>query len=500
MSEENNNFQQNPEEKGKERSEAEDISAVGTDEANFEVYGSESSIFSDEPPKSKQEKQKKQPVKISLTAFVCSVVAFVLAAVMLTYTVCNSAYRVKLAESKLENGSSVGEAYSTLDILESIFEMYSFEELDDELIQNEILKAYVRATGDRYAEYYTREEYAELQAQMAGVSQGIGISIINSTATINEIEYKVLKVINVMKNSPAEKAGILIGDCIICVGTEEENTTVSKLGYDQALADLRGEAGTEAKFGFWRPSDNSEPVHFISILREAYTEESVMGMNISNISEKTGLVKILSFDSTTPSQLSAEIDGLVEEGCERFVFDVRYNPGGQLDSIAQVLSYFLDEGDTIISMSDKRGVTEVIKAEASERYGIKQEDIGKYKHLNSVVLCNENTASAAELFVANFRDHGIGKVIGTTTFGKGTVQTYVNAINMNGQTVYLDGVLKLTAYMYYPPSGVGYDGIGIEPDEGCRVELSDEASRKNIYDIMGTTEDNQLTEAVKHFK
>ncbi len=464
-------------------------------------------LFSSEPPAQNERgdfyEKKRNSIKIPLYAFICSAVALVVAAVMLTYTFCNSAYQARLAELQIDdatqNAAGTGGGYSSLDILQKIFEEYSFEELDDETIKNEILKAYVRATGDKYAEYYTREEYAELERQMAGVSQGIGISIINSTVIINEVEYKALKVINVMKDSPAEKAGILVGDCIIAVGTASENSTISKLGYDQGLAQLRGASGTYAEFGYYRPS--TEETKFISILRAEFIETSVMWQKVDNdVATDVGLVKILSFDATTPKQLSEAVDALVAQDCEKIVFDLRYNPGGQLNSIAKVLSYFLDEGDTIISMQDKKGNTEVIKAEASQRYGITAEDIGKYKHLNMVVLCNENTASAAELFVANFRDHGIGKVVGTTTYGKGTVQTYINAINVNGQPLYLDGVLKLTVYMYYPPSGESYDGIGIKPSEGCEVALSDEAKTKNIYDIMGTTEDNQLVEAVKHFK
>ena len=497
MSDENKNTEQ--------LNDSENENGKATEEMQFEKF----ELFSSEPPADthcgEADTPKRRPIKIPLYAFICSAVALIVAAVMLTYTFCNSAYQAKLAQLQIDdatqNATGIGDGYSSLEVLQKIFEEYSFEELDDETIKNEILKAYVRATGDKYAEYYTREEYAELQRQMAGVSQGIGISIINSTVVINEIEYKALKVINVMKDSPAEKAGILVGDCIVAVGTEGEgnNTTISKLGYDQGLAQLRGASGTYAEFGYYRPS--TEETKFISILRAEFTETSVMSQELdSAFGENVGLVKILSFDATTPGQLSEAVDGLIEEGCEKIVFDLRYNPGGQLNSIAKVLSYFLDEGDTIISMSDKKGNTEVIKAEVSLEYGITAEDIGKYKHLDMVVMCNENTASAAELFVANFRDHGIGKVVGTTTYGKGTVQTYINAITVNGQTLYLDGVLKLTVYMYYPPCGESYDGIGIKPSDGCEVALSDEAKTKNIYDIMGTNEDNQLVEAVKHFK
>ena len=111
-----------------------------------------------------------------------------------------------------------------------------------------------------------------------------------------------------------------------------------------------------------------------------------------------------------------------------------------------------------------------------------------------VVLCNENTASAAELFVANFRDHSLGEIVGTKTYGKGSMQTYINLALFG-----IDGVLKITNKMYYPPNGESYDGVGIEPT--YVVEISEEAAKENIYDIMGTAKDNQLVAAVnKYFK
>ena len=446
--------------------------------------------------------ESRKPLRIALSTVICLIAIFVTFSVILTYTLCSFSFKVKLANGKIENvnqsiAQTQDETLTSLDLLASIFEAYSFEELDEELIRTEILKAYVRATGDKYAEFYTNEEYAQIQEQMKGVSQGIGISIINSAVNIGGVEYKALKIISVMKDSPAERANLSVGDFIIAVGDETEYKTISELGYDKGLADLRGGVGTEAEFGYY-DADASE-IKFISILREYFTDMSVMSRKIdSDVAINTGLVKILSFDSTTPTQLVGAIEELKEQGCERFVFDLRYNPGGQLDSIAKILSYFLDEGDTIISMRDKREQVDIIRAEVSEKYGITEEDIGRYKGINAVVLCNENTASAAELFVANFRDHQLGTVIGATTYGKGTVQTYMSYINVGGEYVSLGGVLKLTVYMYYPPCGESYDGIGITPDK--EVEVSDEAKDKNIYDIMGTSIDNQLLEAVKYFK
>lgn len=439
---------------------------------------------------------KKPPRRIALTTFICSAVALVLAAVMVTYTLCSSAYQKKLADAKLENSVVYKSGYSELDVLSKIFDMYSFEELDDNALRTAVLKAYVSATGDTYAEYYTDEEYAALTAEMAGEAQGIGINIINSAVDIGGTEYKALKVINVVKDSPAEDAGLKLGDYVIAVGDLEENTTLNALGYDMGLKQLQGEKGTYAEFIVYRP-DGSTTLPF-KIMRDEFTTTSVMYKKADDgVSANTGVVKIISFDLTTPSQLSAAIDALKAQGCDKFVFDVRYNPGGELSSIVATLSYFLNEGDTVISVKDKAGNEEVTRvgvvAEGEASCTVSAEDIGKYADLDMVVLCNESTASAAELFVANFRDHKLGKVIGTTTYGKGSMQSYMSLAYFG-----INGVLKLTTRMYFPPCGESYEGEGIAPD--VEIAVSESAASKNIYDIMGTSEDGQLVEAVKHFK
>ncbi|MBE6535308.1 MAG: hypothetical protein E7677_01620 [Ruminococcaceae bacterium] len=456
-------------------------------------------------------KKERKPVRVSLGTFVCTVVALVLAAVMLTLTICSSYYKGEQAkleaqyESILLSADSIG-SFDELEILQGIFSTYSFKELDEDTIRTNILKAYVASTGDKYAVYYTDEEYAALSAQMSGKSQGIGINIIDSTVVIGGVEYKTLKVINVVKDSPAENNDLRVGDCIVAVGNAKENTTVSVLGYDMALKQLQGEKGTYAEFLAYRPDEGMTKE--FNILRDTFQTASVMWERVdSDVCENVGLVKIVSFDRTTPSQLKTAVEELKAAGCEKFVFDVRYNPGGELTSIVAVLSYFLDEGDTVISMKDKFGNEKVYKAEptvysSSGACSIAAEDIGIYKDLDAVVICNDSTASAAELFVANFRDHGIGEVVGVTTYGKGTVQsTYplYMFVSPDYTGKIPEGWIKLTMYMYYPPNGESYDGIGIVPD--YEVEMSEESEKLNIYDIMGSKDDTQLVKAIdKYFK
>lgn len=441
----------------------------------------------------------KTPKKVSLTTFVCSCIALILAAVMLTYTLCNNAYQAKLAEAKQQQTQTgipqTGELSYELAVLQKIFETYSFADMDEEQMRTAVLKAYVEATGDRYAEYYTQEEYDMIISDMDGGSQGIGVNIINATANINGVDYKVLKIVNVVKDSPAMKAGIKFGDCILAVGTTESGEYVEQLGYDMALKKLQGAEGTVAEFVVYREGEDA-PIGF-SIMREKFEASSVIFTKAEDaVGENIGVVRIVEFDKTTPTQLCYAIESLKNEGCDKFVFDLRYNLGGERSSIVATLSYFLDSGDTVMSTKDKAGnetVTTVEPVENPMGCSVKAEDIGKYKGLNMVVLCNESTASAAELFVANVRDHELGAIVGTKTYGKGSMQSYLDLSRFGCK-----GFLKVTAHMYFPPNGVGYDGEGIKPHH--EVPLSEQAASLGIYETMGKTTDNQLVEAVKYFK
>ena len=258
-----------------------------------------------------------------------------------------------------------------------------------------------------------------------------------------------------------------------------------------------------AEFVAYRVKDGAFETIPFSILRDEFKTAYVMSKTVTDPTDggKIGIVKIIQFYLDTPTQVSHAVDTLMAQGCERFVFDLRYNPGGDLGSIVAVLSYFLDEGDTLISTKNNKGEGETITVGVVDDYegvraacNVSAEDIGKYKDLDMVVLCNGDTASAAELFTANVRDHGLGAIVGETTYGKGSMQGFIDLSYFG-----YDGVLKLTNRMYYPPNGESYDGIGISPD--VTVELSEEAKGYNIYDIFGDVDkDNQLAEAIKHFK
>ncbi len=445
-------------------------------------------------------RDKKQPRKISLSSFIFSAVALVLAAVMLTFTVCNSFYKKQLAQARLENVIAGSELYGELELLRQLFAQYSYLGANEEELVDTVLKAYVASTGDRYAEYYNAEEFAALRADTAGESVGIGINVANSTARIDGTEYKVIEVIAVSPESPAQEAGLKVGDMIVWAGVGDSAQLVDTMGYTAALEALRGAEGTLSEFTAirWSPDRTSYVSTPYSIVRKKVEAISVYS-SVSERDSTVGIVKISQFDLTVPRQFSEAVDSLIQAGCTKFVFDVRYNPGGDLNSITAVLSYFLDKGAVILSTVDKQGNRETIEVGPVEYSGdyascsVLRSDIGKYKDLDIAVLCNESTASAAELFTAALRDYGLATVVGKKTYGKGSMQSILSLESFG-----YSGGLKLTTRMYFPPCGVGYDGVGISPSEGYDVELSDEAKEYNVY-LLPQSLDSQLIAAVDSF-
>ncbi len=451
-------------------------------------------------PLSASEKTQKPKKKISLSTFIITCVAIVVVTVMTTWVFLGAQYQKKLRDEQLKISAWGGNVDDSLSLFAAIFDAYGIKEVsvDSRTVIDAALKEYVAQTGDKYAFYYTQEEFLELQKSNVGESQGIGINIIQSSITISGVAYDVVKVINVMKDSPAEEAGVMVGDLIFFVGVGENRVPVYELGYDVAVKRMQGTKGTVASFTVYRPNGNDYDVKEFSIERREFTTWSV-DSHVCTVEGygDVGIVKIMNFDLTTPTQFCEEVESLLAAGCKKFVFDVRYNPGGDLESIKAVLSYFLNEGDVIIRTSDRDGTEEISRVAVvthKDDYAgcsVSKSDIGKYRDLDAVVLCNGNTASAAELFTATFRDYGLAPIVGTTTFGKGSMQSIL-PLTMFG----CPGALKLTTKMYYPPVGDSYEGTGIVPD--VVIEQNEAAANINIYEIADA-DDNQLVEALKQF-
>ena len=266
-----------------------------------------------------------------------------------------------------------------------------------------------------------------------------------------------------MPDSPALEAGVMPGDLIAYVNGQP----MTELGYSSALSMLRGEEKTFAEMTVLR---DGKLIDF-KIERRKITDYTVYS-HVYPGNPDVGVVQILEFDSGTPLQFKAALRELEAKGVKKLVFDVRNNPGGQLDSIKDVLDHLLPEG-VIIRIQDAAGKEETLMSDASQ------------VDMPMMVLVNRNTASAAELFASALRDYNKAKLVGETTYGKGTTQTMM--------PLYDGSAISVSQNTYSPPLSENYEGVGLAPD--VEVELPREIANKSVF-LLGESEDLVLIAAV----
>ena len=441
--------------------------------------------------------------RITLSTAIGTTITAVLLAVFITFSLTTVYHRVTAPDATLGSGQGeVDDSYAEINAIDRLFQALSVYDLDDEVLLRTVLDSYIAATGDPHARYYDAEEYAELLKQQNGQTSGIGVTVTWFETEINGEMQTVMAITNVNENGPAKEAGVLAGDLIVAVGKGNEKQTVDSLGYETALDMLRGDVGTECSFTVLRRSSDTEDTYLdFTVTRAEIVSETVFGRKYA-ADPTVGIIKITRFDNTTAPRFTEVVNGLAGSGCTHFVIDLRDNPGGMLTAVEDMLIYFLEEGDLMISTKDNAGKEEKSYVTTNTKDGKLQcgsgtltlADVGKYKELNIAVLINGETASAAELFAANVRDHELGIVVGTKSYGKGSVQT-TYPLSYYG----FDGALKLTTRFYYPPSGEDYNGKGITPESDLLVELSDEA-KSYPPSLLPDELDNQLATAISALK
>lgn len=402
-------------------------------------------------------------------------------------------------------------------LVDALFNNFSILEIDYEKAVLSAIRAYVEATGDKYAIYYTPDEFEALQTENNGDLYGIGVQVI--------FDYKeyFMEIVLIMPDSPAQ-GKLQVGDKvthIIADGTktalidlveqnkakvrqlypayteEEVNNSACYETFQYAVSKLKGAEGTYAQFTI-----NRNGVAMDMKIQRAKVKTLSVTAKTSIRDNTVGIVSISQFDLTTPVQFKECMNKLIESGCNKFIFDMRNNPGGDLASVTAVLSTLLQEDQVILSTKDSSNVVEVttvkpISYSSSSGYdtcNVASEEIGMYGGYEMVVLANENSASAAELFTAALRDHKLAQIVGVNTYGKGSVQSIIPLDYYNRDKEVYFGALRMTTKLYFPPCGIGYDGgIGIAPD--YNVELEGEAANVHFYKLTEEI-DNQLQKAV----
>ena len=344
-----------------------------------------------------------------------------------------------------------------LELLKSLVDQYYMNDITLEDMRIGAYKGLLEGLGDPYTCYYTAEEFDALMESTTGTYYGIGAVVQQDLRTM------YITIVKPYVDGPAYNAGMLPGDIIYMV----DGVDVSGMNIDNVVTMMKGPEGTIVKVTVIRDGE-SEPVE-LTITRAKIEIETVEHEMLDN---KIGYIAVSGFEEPTSKQFKEAVEDLQSQGMKGLIIDLRDNGGGLLDTVVNMLDYILPEG-MIVYTEDK--------------YGNKEEFRGTNKEvldLPMVVMTNGNSASASEIFAAAMQDYDAATLVGTTTFGKGIVQSILPLT---------DGTaVKITISRYFTPKGVCIHGEGVTPD--IEVEL-DDALRQMV--VIPHDQDNQLKIAIQ---
>jgi carboxyl-terminal processing protease len=306
-----------------------------------------------------------------------------------------------------------------------------------------------RRHHDRFSEYFSPRALSRFNEEIEGRFSGVGLGVTKARAG--------LRVQSVFKRSPAERAGIEVGDTIVSV----EGRSIAGLSAEAAADRIKGPEGTEVTVGV-RGGRHDKPRQ-VKLTREQVSLPVVSSRLKTVNGRRLGYLRIASFTEGVHAAVAAQLRRLEKRGARGLVLDLRGNGGGLLAEAVLTASVFLPEGEVVVSTRSRSEGDTVYKTRG-----------GNLPPLPLVVPIDRNTASAAEILAAALADKAGAKTVGTRSFGKGVFQQEVDLSN--------GGALKLTVGEYFTPSGVNLAGKGIHPDVKAR-------------DLPGTARDEGLERA-----
>jgi carboxyl-terminal processing protease len=325
-------------------------------------------------------------------------------------------------------------AEASEEIEDNYYRRVSQGELTDSSLQG-MVRGLRRRYHDRFSDYFSPSMLARFNEEIEGHFSGIGL-------TVNGVKQG-LRVEGVFKGSPAERAGIAVGDTIVSV----EGHSLAGLDADAATALIKGPEGTEVTIGVrGAKGGGTRQEHLV---RAQISVPVVSGKLVARDGEKLGYVRLASFSEGAHGELRRAVERLQRRGARGLVLDLRGNGGGLLEEAVLTASVFLPKGETVVSTDSRTQGHTVYKTKG-----------GNLPPLPIVVLIDRNTASAAEILTAALADDAGAKTVGTRSYGKGVFQQEVDLSN--------GGALKLTVGEYFTPDGVNLAGKGIHPDVPAR--------------------------------
>ncbi|MDD3006124.1 MAG: S41 family peptidase [Candidatus Pacebacteria bacterium] len=339
---------------------------------------------------------------------------------------------VKGDKSVVEENADFGVFWEAWDLIEK---NYILGPLNRQKMVYGAVTGMVDSLGDPYSTFLTPEENSALNDDLKGVFGGIGA----------EVGYReeAITIIAPLKNSPAEKAGLMAGDQIVGV----DNKSTEGLNVDEVVEMIRGEKGVSVKIAVVR----GEETLTFDIVRDTIVDKTVRWEMKEG---QVAYIEITQFKQDTATELDAQIGDILAQDPKSVALDLRNNPGGYLNVVVDVASRFIDEGQIVVTEESGES-NQVYKASGGKRFS----------NLPIVVLVNEGSASAAEILAGALKDHHLGTLVGKQTFGKGLVQ---------GISELQDGsALKITVAKWLTPDGNNINKDGIAPDVEVEYTMDD---------------------------
>ena len=346
--------------------------------------------------------------------------------------------------------------YDKIDLFGEVLDKINNEYVD-EVNQSDAMDAAINGvlqSLDPYSAYMSPESFIEMETETSGKFGGLGIEV--------GMEFGVVKVITPMDGSPAEKKGVKAGDYIVKINeTQVQGKTLL-----EAVELMRGPVGSSLEITVRRKGVKKALV--FKIVREIIEVKSVKSKIID---ENVGYIRLTSFNENSSKQIKDKIKNFKRNKINKYVLDLRNNPGGLLSQAVKISDFFLNNGEIVSTKSRK--------SSENRKYFAKKGDIINGETL--IVLINYGSASASEIVAGALKEHKRAIVIGENSYGKGSVQSIIPLKNK--------GAIRLTISKYYLPSGKSISGTGIVPD----IEVLESTDDFRI----NTKTDNQLDFAIK---
>ena len=391
---------------------------------------------------------------------------FKLIAIVFTSTFVGFFSAISFAQIQQSNSSSKASFAKTKyqndflnKVLERVKKDYVEEKSEDQIV--EAAASGILSSLDPHSSFLNSEDLKEMSVHTKGEFGGVGIEITT--------DMSVAKVVSAIEDTPAYKADIRSGDYIVRI----DGKSTYSMKIDEIVKKIRGKANTPVKLTIYR-KDEKEPLEK-TVIRRIIKIKPIK----SNKFGEVAYIKITNFSEKASSDLNSELKKIKtqigEKNLKGLVLDLRNNPGGLLDQAIEVSSSFLDKDQIVVSIKGRAGVLKEFKNENNQSL---------VANLPIVVLINEGSASASEIVAGALQDNKRAVIMGSKSFGKGSVQTII-PLDDN------QGALKMTTALYYTPSGRSIQAMGIEPDielAKASIEKQKSNERDSEADLKGHIE------------